>query len=85
MGLATGGKSSGDLFQAVDLAMLMNRAWGTQIYPWEVDQVPDEWIRVLINKSIAVPKMQDVMARTKKIKDKIIAGHKQYKPNTRRL
>ena len=80
MGLAIKGTSSNEMIQAVDTALLINRLTGTNLFPWEVADIPEEWLHLLITMNFDLPKMKKAIGKNQALKDKIVAGHKTYKP-----
>ena len=85
MSLALKGTTSNEKFLAMDIANAINaQSGGVVVSPWEVDQLPQDWIDAIMAVSRGLPKMQEGMRKIKQVKDKIVAKHETYKPIPKR-
>ena len=82
--LATKGTSSNDMVQAVDLTYLVNKHFGVRCWPWEVEDIPAEWIHLIIKLHSDLPKMAAGIDKIKRIKESIVSNHETYRPIPKR-
>ena len=69
----------------MDIAYAINtQSGGPVISPWQVDQLPQDWIDTILLVSRGLPKMKAGMREIEKIKAEIISKHATYRPIPKR-
>jgi hypothetical protein len=77
--LASGGAGATEKINNIHLAKLINFAsGGAVIRPWEVDQLPQEWLDTFMMMLIDMPKVKTAAQEIKTIVDDIKRNHPTY-------
>ena len=73
--VARQGATTHPILSNLFLARNLNHLCGTSINPWEIDQLPDEWLDAITAVNSGLHEMQNGLAQVKQAQDRIRARY----------
>jgi hypothetical protein len=64
--LASGGGTDDPYLTRIIKAQYIYKAFGVALYPWQVDDMPDDWMDAILSYSVDVPKKAERINKVKR-------------------